>query len=51
MRKNYILLILLVFVMSALVALLVYRAHKNDIYFESQNRPSEPEGSLEVLEI
>ena len=51
MKKNYILLVLLVLIMSGLVGLLIYRAHKNDLYFEVQNQPPEAENPLEVPEI
>lgn len=51
MKKNYILLVLLILIMSGLVGLLVYRAHRNDIYFEAQNQSSESKDSLEVPEI
>lgn len=45
MNKTYIfLLIMLVLVMTALVGLLVYRAHENDIFFSEQE-------SLEVIKI
>lgn len=45
MNKTYIfLLIMLVFIMTALVGLLVYRAYSNDIFFSEQE-------SLGVAEI